>query len=71
MKKVKILVVEDEEIIALEIVTRLKNMGYDVCKTVASGFDAINELKQCKPDLILMDIRIKGEMDGIETAKKI
>lgn len=71
MKKIKILVVEDEEIIALEIVTRLKNMGYDVCKTVASGFEAINELKQCKPDLILMDIRIKGEMDGIETAKKI
>jgi PAS domain S-box-containing protein len=71
MNKVKILIVEDEEIIALEIATRLTKMGFDICKTVTNGLDTVEEVKMCKPDIILMDIRIKGDIDGIETAKEI
>lgn len=71
MDKKKVLIVEDEEIIALELSTRLERLGYDVCSNASNYQDAINKALNHDPDLIFMDIRIEGEFDGIETAKKI
>lgn len=67
----RILVVEDEIIIAEDIQRKLKRMGYDVPSIVSSGEEAIKNIKVNIPDLILMDIVIHGEMDGIETAGQI
>lgn len=71
MEKKKIFVVEDESIVSLEIQSRIKHLGYIVSGTAASGDEAIRKVIDLKPDLILMDIRIKGEIDGIETAAEI
>ena len=71
MTKARILVVEDEAIIAMEIESSLRQLGYDVTSVVCSGDDAIVAAEKDKPDLILMDIRIKGNKDGIETAEII
>ena len=66
-----ILIVEDESIVAMDLSNQLKEMGYHVCAMADNGIDAIERAEQHKPDLVLMDIVIKGEMDGIETAKHI
>lgn len=71
MDETKILVVEDQTIVALNIKSRLKNMGYVVPGTVASGEEAIKEAELTNADLVLMDIMLKGEMDGIEAARII
>jgi len=71
MKKAKILIVEDEIIIALEIKATLKRLGYEVTSIVDTGENAIKNTSVDKPDLILMDIRIKGKIDGIEAAEII
>lgn len=71
MNKKKIFVVEDESIVSLEIQTRLKALGYEVAGSAASGAEAIRKIFDAKPDLILMDIRIKGDIDGIETAAEV
>ena len=63
--EVKILVVEDEKIVAIELLDRLRVMGYGVTATVASGEEAISEAERERPDLVLMDIQLKGKMDGI------
>ncbi|MFO7445618.1 MAG: PAS domain S-box protein [Ignavibacteriaceae bacterium] len=68
---VTILIVEDERIVAIDIGASLKSLGYRVVGIASTGEEAINLAEQKMPDLILMDIRIKGEMDGIETARKI
>jgi len=67
----QILVVGDEAIVALDIRHRLESLGYEVSATVASGRDAIASVEVRKPDLILMDIQIQGDIDGIETALQI
>jgi CheY-like chemotaxis protein len=67
MEKKKILIVEDEGIVAMEIKNELQTLGYDA-STFASGEEAIQSLELSIPDLILMDIRLKGKMDGTETA---
>lgn len=67
----KILIVEDEIIIAKDIEKTLKKDGYEVIDLVPSGEKAIEVIKKSKPDLILMDIRLKGKMDGIEAAEII
>ncbi|MEN8263998.1 MAG: PAS domain S-box protein [Nitrospirota bacterium] len=69
--KEKILIVEDEAIIAMELKIRLQEMGYDVPCIVASGEDAIDKTQKFNPNLILMDIMIQGQIDGIETARQI
>ncbi|MGB9940128.1 response regulator [Methanosarcina sp.] len=71
MVKTKILVVEDQTIVALNIKSRLKNLGYDVPGTVVSGEEAIREAELTNADLVLMDIMLKGDMDGIEAARII
>ncbi|NLV28157.1 MAG: response regulator [Methanomicrobiales archaeon] len=67
----KILIVEDEMIISMEIKQKLKEMGYDVVAQAITGESAIQKAGEKKPDLVLMDIRLKGEMDGITAAKRI
>ncbi|MBD3255958.1 MAG: response regulator [Candidatus Lokiarchaeota archaeon] len=71
MKKKKILVVEDEYIVAKDLEKTLDFLGYLVPATVTSGEDAIARAIELKPDLILMDIRLEGEKDGIVAAKEI
>ena len=68
MKSHSILVVEDEAIIALGLCDKLEEMGYEVVGTADTGEKAIRLASQTKPDLMLMDICIKGPMDGIDTA---
>ena len=70
-KKARILVVEDEQIIAEDIARILRNFGYDVPAIVSSGEDSIKIVKESPPDLVLMDIMLEGEMNGIEAAGKI
>ncbi|MBE9182500.1 response regulator [Oculatella sp. LEGE 06141] len=67
----RILVVEDERIVARDIEKRLKKLGYIVPITVASGEEAIKVVAEMPLDLVLMDIQLKGEMDGIEAAEHI
>lgn len=71
MSKARILIVEDEAIIAMQTESSLEYLGYEVTSIVDSGEKAIRKAKEDAPDLILMDIRIKGEIDGIETAEVI
>lgn len=71
MTKNKILIVEDEAIVAMQIEASLKHMGYEVVGVASRGNDAIRIAKDTWPDLILMDIRLEGSMDGIETANAI
>jgi CheY-like chemotaxis protein len=70
MKK-KILIVEDERIIAEDIRKCVLNCNYDVIGIVPTGQDTLLIVKEQKPDLILMDIMLEGKLDGIETAEKI
>jgi len=71
MTNAKILVVEDEAIVAKDLQYRLKKFGYTVPAIASSGEEAINKAIEISPDLVLMDIRLKGNMDGIEAAQEI
>jgi signal transduction histidine kinase len=71
MPKAKLLVVEDEEIVAFDIESTLKSLGYTVLDVVASGEEAIASAAKMQPDLVLMDIMLKSSMDGIQTANEI
>jgi two-component system sensor histidine kinase UhpB len=71
MKKSKILIVEDEIIIAKNIKKRLESINYDIVDIVFSGEEAIQTSAELSPDLVLMDIGLPGKMDGITTAKHI
>lgn len=71
MQKIKIQIVEDESIFAMDLVSQLKSMDFSVISITDSGEKAIKEVEKEKPDLILMDIRLKGDIDGIETAQRI
>jgi len=70
MKK-NILIVEDESIVALEIAHYIKGLGFNVVDTVSSAIKAFEVVKTKNLDLILMDIHIKGDVDGISCAKEI
>lgn len=71
MIKHNIIVVEDEYVIAMEIQDRLEKLGYNVPAIITSGEKAVEKIPVIKPDLVLMDIKLKGEMDGIEAAEQI
>jgi len=71
MTDTKILVVEDEVIVARNIEKRLTNAGYKVAGIASSGEEAIELAASLKPDLVLMDIKLKGKMDGIDAANAI
>jgi CheY-like chemotaxis protein len=66
-----ILVVEDENIIALDIKNRLKRLGFNIKAVVPSGEEAIRLASSMKPDLVLMDIVLRGNIDGVEAAEII
>ncbi len=67
----RILIVEDQNIIALDLKSRLQGLGYAVVATLSSGEEAVQVSGDLQPDLILMDIRLKGRIDGIEAAAEI
>lgn len=67
----KILVVEDESLVAMDVEEHLIEMGYEVVGKVASGEEAIAKAREFRPDLILMDIVMPGEKDGIDAARAI
>jgi len=67
----RILVVEDEHVVALDIQSVLLSLGYQVVGLCTTGRDAIRKAEQTQPDLVLMDIQLQGDMDGIEAAKRI
>lgn len=67
----QILVVEDERIIALNLKESLESLGYSVVGIAASGKKAVEKATELHPDLVLMDIRLKGNMDGIQAAEQI
>jgi PAS domain S-box-containing protein len=71
MANAQILVVEDESTIAITIQDTLKIFGYAVPAIVCSGEEGIQKVAELQPDLVLMDIRIEGSMDGVEAAEKI
>ena len=66
-----IFVVEDDPIVAEVISWRVKEMGYMVCGTAQTGEDAVEFCKKCHPDLVIMDIGLKGKVNGIDAAVKI
>lgn len=67
----KILIVEDEGIVSIDIRNILRNLGYNFIEMVFSGKEALNKTQDWNPDVILMDIGLKGDIDGIETARII
>ncbi|MDY9925533.1 response regulator [Methanosarcina sp.] len=71
MPEGRILIVEDEHIVAMGIKRMLKSLGYTLAGVASSGEDAINKTESTFPDLVLMDIMLKGDMNGIEAAKEI
>ncbi|GAH35521.1 unnamed protein product, partial [marine sediment metagenome] len=71
MEPAKILVVEDENIVAKDIETSLKRLGYAVSAVASSGEEAVERAVDTHPDLVLMDIVLRGKMDGVQTAQHI
>jgi CheY-like chemotaxis protein len=71
MTNSRILVVEDEAIVAMGIKQKLEDLGHQVVDIAYTGEDAVQTALETKPDLILMDIVLKGNVDGIEAAAKI
>lgn len=71
MKKKRILIVEDQGITAMDEEQTMLDLGYDVTGIVMTGEDAIKKVELDRPDLILMDIRLAGPMDGRKAAMKI
>jgi CheY-like chemotaxis protein len=67
----KIMVVEDESIVAKDLELTLRRLGYIVPATAASSDDALSKAAQHRPDLVLMDVHIKGAIDGIATARRL
>src|ERR1022692_123084 len=68
---VRVMIVEDERIVAFNLQQRLLKLGYEVPAVVASGAQALMGVNQNNPDIVLMDINIEGDMDGIQTAQRI
>lgn len=67
----RVLIVEDERIIAMSTSINLRRMGCEVVATVPSGAEAIAKAEEKRPDVVLMDIMLEGGMDGIEAAEQI
>jgi signal transduction histidine kinase len=67
----KVLVVEDENIVAMDLRANLERLGYQVTDTVGTGRDAIRCAEEQRPDVVLMDIQLRGGMDGTEAAEQI
>jgi PAS domain S-box-containing protein len=68
---VQVLVVEDEWVVAIDVRDCLEGLGYAVAAIVASGEEAVIKARELRPDVVLMDIRLEGEMDGVQAAEQI
>jgi CheY-like chemotaxis protein len=71
MEKTRILIVEDECIIAIDLQNSLESLGYDVPAVASSGEEAIRLAEELQPDLMLMDIVLEGRIDGVEAMERI
>ena len=71
MSNPRIFIVEDEGIVAADIEDQLKRLGYEVAGQAASAEDALERIRQTRPDLVLMDIILRGKLDGVEAARLI
>jgi PAS domain S-box-containing protein len=71
MAQVRVLVVEDESVVAKDIQWSLRSLGYNICGWASSGEEALEKVGVLKPDLVLMDIVLKGGVDGVEAAEYI
>ena len=69
MKQARIYFVEDDAVLVRVIEWRLKTLGYNVCGFSDNGADAIEKIQELKPDLVLLDIELSGDMNGIEVGK--
>jgi two-component system, response regulator PdtaR len=67
----RILIAEDDPLVAQDLKERLEMLEYDVCHTTASGQEAVEAVARLNPGLVLMDIQLKGEVDGIQAAEQI
>jgi CheY-like chemotaxis protein len=67
----RILIVEDEQIIAADLQNKLRRLGHEVIGTAIAGEDAIRMAEQVRPDLVLMDVQLDGAMSGTEAARII
>jgi len=70
-KIISVLIVEDELIIAMDLRNILESLGCRICASTANGEESIHLASECRPDLVLMDIRLKGKIDGIQAASTI
>lgn len=71
MQTLRVLIVEDEFIIAMDLQGRIGTMGCEVVAHVASGEAAVRAAQALRPDLIFMDVRLKGALDGVAAAERI
>src|SRR5271165_5347588 len=71
MTPARVLLVEDERIVALHLRQQLARLGYAVAAVAASGEEALRQIEAQRPDVVLMDIHINGPIDGIETTSRI
>lgn len=70
-KKGRVLIVEDDMLLSMVEERLIKKLGFDVIGTIDNGSEAIEKMEELDPDIIVMDISLKGEMDGIETMQVI
>jgi len=71
MKKTRVTIVEDEIIIAMSLKQQLESEGYEIIDLIATGEDALMKIAERKPDFILMDINLRGSLDGISTMRMV
>ncbi len=71
MSNGRIMIVEDEILLAMSLKSDLSGMGYEICELVTNGEDAIRNAELEKPDVVLMDIILNGKMNGIDAAREI
>ena len=71
MRPRKVLIAEDEVLFAMDLGQTLKGKGYALCETALRGRKAIEIVEREKPDLVLMDVNLKGEINGIDAAMEI
>jgi len=71
VRAARILVVEDERIVAMSLRKQLSKLGYEIVGHAPSGTEAIQKAGELRPDVVLMDIHLEGAMDGVAAARQI
>jgi len=71
MKPMKVLIVEDDALIALDLKQRMQDQGHTILEICDSGIAAMDAVKEHRPELVFMDIRLRGQMTGLEAARII